>query len=166
MIGDPPPRVAARVLLLDRQDRLLLLRVVDPADGRAFWETPGGGIAGGESPEACALRELREETGIDDAVLGPCVWIRRFRFRFAGRTVDQRERFFLARARSTAVSGSGRTPLEARVFAEHRWWTVRDVAGSPEAFAPTGLAGLLAPLVAGVIPAEPRVLDAPPAAQT
>src|SRR5439155_23416005 len=42
--------------LLARQYRLLVDRVA--------WEVPGGAVEAGESPEAAALRECREETGV------------------------------------------------------------------------------------------------------
>jgi 8-oxo-dGTP diphosphatase len=48
---------------------LLMLRRKDPNLG--LWTAPGGKLVQGENPQACALRELREETGLDcqDAVL-------------------------------------------------------------------------------------------------
>lgn len=33
-------------------------------DFAGHWDLPGGGREGGETPEACALRELREELGV------------------------------------------------------------------------------------------------------
>ena len=57
-------RPAARVLLLDAQDRVLLFRF-DAGDRPAFWATPGGAIDPGESYADAAKRELREETGLD-----------------------------------------------------------------------------------------------------
>jgi 8-oxo-dGTP diphosphatase len=53
-----------------RDDRVLLLqRRKPPYVG--YWVAPGGKIERGESPQQCALRELREETGLyaDDAQL-------------------------------------------------------------------------------------------------
>lgn len=38
---------------------------------RDTWETQGGHIEPGETPEAAARRELYEESGVDDAVLYP-----------------------------------------------------------------------------------------------
>lgn len=37
--------------------------------GRLNWELPGGAAEAGESPDATVLREVREETGLDVAVV-------------------------------------------------------------------------------------------------
>lgn len=53
----------------DRHDRLLLVqRKVAPKKGE--WCLPGGFMELGETPEAAALRELSEETGLTGAVEG------------------------------------------------------------------------------------------------
>jgi 8-oxo-dGTP diphosphatase len=57
-------------LVWDEQGRLLLVQQTYlPAPG---WNLPGGWLVAGESLEACARRELREELGFDVAV-GPLV---------------------------------------------------------------------------------------------
>ena len=59
-------RNAARVILLDAHDRVLLLHGCD-ADQRerTWWFTVGGGLDAGESALDAAVRELREETGYE-----------------------------------------------------------------------------------------------------
>lgn len=56
-------RNAARVLLLDSADRLLLLGLRDPDDGRTIWVTPGGGVEAGENLEDAARRGSRRKSG-------------------------------------------------------------------------------------------------------
>lgn len=47
-----PPRIGARVLLLDHLNRVLLMHARDPDDpDHHWWELPGGGLDDGESLE-------------------------------------------------------------------------------------------------------------------
>ncbi len=68
-------RTAARVVVLNADRHVLLIQATDPADPRKgeWWEIPGGGMDPHESSADAARRELREETGIVDAEIGPCV---------------------------------------------------------------------------------------------
>lgn len=55
------------VAVVERDGRILFLRR-DRDPMRGLWELPGGKIEPGESPAACALRELFEETGLEGRV--------------------------------------------------------------------------------------------------
>jgi 8-oxo-dGTP diphosphatase len=57
-------RVAAYNLCVDADDRLLLVRLSERTEAPGSWTLPGGGVEFGEHPEAAALRELHEETGL------------------------------------------------------------------------------------------------------
>jgi len=62
------PRVVAEGLCL-RDGRILLVKGSRGlTEGR--WTLPGGFLRFGESPDACVLREIREEVGLDGTVLG------------------------------------------------------------------------------------------------
>jgi len=63
----PVPRVGVGVLLLDRHQRVLLtLRILPPEAG--CWSIVGGKLDYLESLEQCAIREAREEVGVDIAI--------------------------------------------------------------------------------------------------
>jgi ADP-ribose pyrophosphatase YjhB (NUDIX family) len=65
-VGDPiePAERRDGVGVLVVRDRRVLLGRRLAAHGRGTWSFPGGKPHAGESPVACALRELREETGL------------------------------------------------------------------------------------------------------
>jgi ADP-ribose pyrophosphatase len=51
--------------------RIVLIRQFRLAAGEVIWEIPAGTLENGEVPEACARRELEEETGYKAEVLKP-----------------------------------------------------------------------------------------------
>jgi 8-oxo-dGTP pyrophosphatase MutT (NUDIX family) len=64
----PQALLAACVLVLDGDGRVLLLRYGAGQPGAGQWWLPGGMLDHGEDPWTAARREMREETGIE---LGP-----------------------------------------------------------------------------------------------
>lgn len=50
---------------------VVLLRQYRYAAGGELWEVPAGTLEPGESPEACGIRELREEAGLEAGRLRP-----------------------------------------------------------------------------------------------
>ena len=160
--GNPSPqeRRAARVLLLDDADRLLLFCGVDPhiPDVR-FWFTPGGGVEGAESLLDAARRELQEETGCADVELGPPVWTRRSDFDFEGERIRQDETYFVARVGSWEVDTAGFTDLEQRAVLWHRWWTLDELRATGETLHPSTLAQHLGDLLRDGPPARPLVVE-------
>jgi 8-oxo-dGTP diphosphatase len=70
-------RIRAAVILAQNQ-KLLLVKHVDPNTGEEWWIPPGGGLAE-EDPSIleCAVREVFEETGLQVSV-GRLVYFREF----------------------------------------------------------------------------------------
>lgn len=144
-------RTAARVLVLDEDDAVLLLQGRDPArpDRGSWWFTPGGGLDPGETAEQGARRELREETGFAADDLGPVVYRRVVEFEFENVAYRQRESFFCVRASRFAVDPGGWSDVEVRSMLGHRWWTIAELRATGDAVHPPELAEVLAGLLAG-----------------
>jgi 8-oxo-dGTP diphosphatase len=53
------------VALVDVDGRVLLQQRPEGRTMAGLWEFPGGKVEPGETPEACLIRELKEELGID-----------------------------------------------------------------------------------------------------
>ncbi len=66
---------AAAVVPLAADGSVLLIRQYRYATGGFLLEIPAGKLDPGEAPEACAARELVEETGFRAAKLEPLGWI-------------------------------------------------------------------------------------------
>lgn len=57
-------------VVFDDESRVLLLGRI-AADGEMRWSLPKGTLEDGETAEQAAVREVREETGLDAAIVGP-----------------------------------------------------------------------------------------------
>src|SRR4029077_4576467 len=93
----PVSREAARVLVLDDADRLLLARFENAERREVWWAAPGGALKPGATHEQAAIRELEEEKGFVVAELGSQIWTREHVFELGGIWYRQQERFFLVR---------------------------------------------------------------------
>jgi 8-oxo-dGTP diphosphatase len=56
------PGIAAAIIVHEGRVLMVRRRV---AEGRLSWQFPAGEVEPGESPQAAAVRETREETGLD-----------------------------------------------------------------------------------------------------
>ena len=57
--------LVAACALVDADRRVLLAQRPEGKQLAGLWEFPGGKVEPGERPEACLIRELREELGIE-----------------------------------------------------------------------------------------------------
>ncbi|HEX7222704.1 MAG TPA: NUDIX domain-containing protein [Candidatus Limnocylindrales bacterium] len=63
-------RLGSYALCRDERGRILLARLSPIEVDVGAWTLPGGGVDFGEHPDAAALRELREETGLHGEIEG------------------------------------------------------------------------------------------------
>jgi double-stranded uracil-DNA glycosylase len=150
----PELRPAARAVVLDPADRVLLVRFDFPT--ATFWATPGGGIEQGEDAAEAVRRELREEAGLEKADLGPVIWRRDHLFSEPMRWLGQSEVYFLVNAPAFEPAPKLTwAELNAEYVTDVRWWTAAELASSEVSFAPSRLPELVRDLVRDGAPAEP-----------
>jgi TDG/mug DNA glycosylase family protein len=137
---EPVERQAVRALVLDEDDRVLLVQFKDRS-GQVWWATPGGGVDEHEGVEQALGRELAEEIGLDEFELGPELWTREHTFAWDGRIIRQRERIWLVRL--SRHEPSPRVDLAAELVADVRWWSREELEATTETLVPARLPELL-----------------------
>ena len=145
-----PPREVARGLLFDDDRRILMIHWRDPVTGKEFFEPPGGQREPHESLVEALRREVAEETGIVDVVVGDFLTELEHSFTFAGEYFDCVEHYF-----ACSVSGRTRTAprldeIEESGVLGTRWMTIEELRGLPaNEVEPPGLLTILDALELG-----------------
>ncbi|MBU2134951.1 MAG: 8-oxo-dGTP diphosphatase MutT [Alphaproteobacteria bacterium] len=75
-MSEKPLLLVAAAALIDVDGRVLICQRPEGKQLAGLWEFPGGKVETGETPEACLIRELDEELGIQvtNACLAPFVF--------------------------------------------------------------------------------------------
>lgn len=152
-------RPTARVLLVDAEQRTLLFRMCSEDFGDTFWFPPGGGLEAGETHEMAAVRELQEETGWPEPVLGPLIGTRRHVITWGGVLYDCRERWYFARVDNLIVDTAGFTDDERHDMLEPRWWSVDRLRSTTDRLVPADLPDVLEAVLRDGPPATPMLLS-------
>ena len=134
-------RLTSRVLLFDRDGRILLFLTTAPdTSGVARWITPGGGVDPGESHHEGAVRELREETGLVIEDLGEPVYTHDFVVEWDDADHDTgHAEFYTATVDAFEPSQAGWTDEERVDVLASRWWDLDELATPGERFEPAEL---------------------------
>jgi 8-oxo-dGTP diphosphatase len=123
--GVVPANLGAGAVLVDldgAEPRALLLRRRKPPVG--LWENPGGMLEEGEDFEACAVRELYEETGVEATVEDP-LWPRVEPWRDPGDPELYAGVGFLARYRGGGIDLECAAHAACLWATETRWRSLR-----------------------------------------
>jgi 8-oxo-dGTP diphosphatase len=129
-------------MLFDEMDAVLLIRFVVPRDDGefVFWALPGGEIEYGETEAEAAVREVKEELGLELVMTGP-VYCDRNEFLHQGEMRDNTDFLFRAHCRREEPRLVGVTADEMEIMKEIRWWSVVEIEASREKIFPENLAG-------------------------
>src|SRR5665213_340878 len=162
-------RPTARVLLFDPQGRILLMKGRLPSNPAApgAWFTIGGGLEPGETVPEAAAREIIEETGFLDAVLGPRAWYGEVVLSDGVGPLLFKDHYIVAHCAGGTPSRDGWRTLEHEFIDDMRWWTLEALAACQEPVLPPGLADKLAHILqaAGsgdIHPSEANGAQSPP----
>ena len=159
-------RKSVKALLLNNNDELLLIRANDPkttsADGvyhGPFWYLAGGKLEQGETLQEAAIREIKEETGIDKLTLGPIVWHGSYNLRLNGTLTHMQQTFIVARTPQTTLAPTALTEWEKTSITDMAWFSLEKIQNFHEIIYPTLLPSYLPDIIAGNYPSSPIELD-------
>ena len=138
----PAHRRVSRVVLLDENDRFLLLLTASPRLQTPVvrWLTPGGGVEVHESHAEGAIRELFEETGLRVDSVGDPIWSIEGQSVFNdGHVQSTYSEYFVVRTNSFEITNENWMDNEFVDITDVRWWTLEELHTSGEKYSPEPL---------------------------
>ncbi|MBC7722362.1 MAG: NUDIX hydrolase [Pedobacter sp.] len=111
--------IAGGGLVFNEKDELLMIF------RRGFWDLPKGKLDAGETIEACAVREIKEETGLQEVVLGKFIGITKHNYfdKYIGKDVVKESHWYLMRSNSS----NALHPQAEEDITEIKWVSKADV---------------------------------------
>ena len=146
MMARPAHRRVSRVVLLDENDRFLLLLTASPRLQTPVvrWLTPGGGVEEHESHAEAAVRELFEETGLLVDSVGEPIWSIEGTSVFNdGHVQTTYSEYFVVRTQSFDVTNENWMENEFVDITDIKWWTLEELLASGEKYSPEPLAEVI-----------------------
>lgn len=157
-------RLAVKLLLLDADDRLLLIHAKDQRAALECWYPVGGGVELGESLHEAATREAYEETGLTALPPGRHVWRRDHTYEYDGRVVPVHEEWLLHKVNHFEPVPAKLSHHETRSILGFRWWRSQELAESTDTIFPPQLGRLTMDLLTDGVPTTPIDISDPTSA--
>ncbi|MEK9178111.1 MAG: NUDIX hydrolase [Patescibacteria group bacterium] len=107
------------VVFNDNHEVFIIKRASTEVVFPGYWDLPGGTLEDGEDPQAGAIREVKEETGLD--IQGPCLFFQKSNID-SGKNKQFVTLIFLAR-----YSG-GNIVLNLDDYDEYEWISISDIS--------------------------------------
>jgi 8-oxo-dGTP pyrophosphatase MutT (NUDIX family) len=159
-------RKTARLILLNPQSEVLLMNirskdVSDPSNPieKPFWVTIGGKIEDGENLFEAATREVVEETGHENVIIGPPIWQGSVVLNWKGVPTELQETFVVAHTDKYEVVRDGLSQEEQEVVQKYKWWSVSELQSTNDIIIPRDLAKLLPDIIVGNYPETVMQID-------
>jgi len=153
-------RHCARAVIVNELREVLLVyysdeKSVNPAkpENTQYWVPPGGGVEEGEPHETAVVREVEEETGLQNPQVEKWIWTRTHDLIHKGEIKTFIERYYLVHTIKADCPMRNRTADED--IKKHRWWSLEELRGSDELFFPEGFTKLLEAIIDNQLPDVP-----------